>query len=379
MKRAACIATAVAALSTVGCGTGVPLQDFIGYFWFQQATDRSSELKGFIDGVVQPYLDRGEGVGYVVGVVEGDKTYTFGYGSVSRESAVVPDANTLYELGSVTKTFTGILLADLIQQRKIGLEDPIKMYLPESVTVPSKDGRQITIRDLATQTSGLPHDVSNYDPNCGYANYTPEMLYEYLASIELTRLPGQEYQYSNVGAGLIGHAISRLEGKDFETLVTERLCKPLGMHDTLIHLSSEQQSRSAQGYAYDLTPVPPLEISTLESAGALRSTMNDMLKYLKANMRVIECPLSWAMVLSHVPLFNINETRRIGLLWQIQAEQMVVHDGATNGFRSSVAMDPKGRFGVVVLSNCQTNAAVSIGHDVLQYVAGVSLSPIGVP
>jgi CubicO group peptidase (beta-lactamase class C family) len=378
-RRIASITLLAVALSTTGCGTGLTWEGLVGYFSFQRVEARSSELKRRTDEAVQPFLDRGEGVGFVVGIVEGDKTYTFAYGTVSIDSTEVPDANTLFEIGSITKTFTGILLADLIQQRKMDLEDPIGKYLPESVQVPSRDGRVITVRDLATQSSGLPHDASNVDPHRGYADYTPALLYEFLGSYELTRAPGEVYQYSNVGAGLLGHAIALLEGQDYETMVTERICRPLGMTDTVIHLSSDQQARKAQGYAPDLSVMPPEIISTVESAGALRSTMNDMLKYLKANMGLLDCPLSWAMVLSHVPLFKISETNRIGLLWQIQADQMVIHDGSTGGFKNSIAMDPNGRFGVVVLSNCSANSAILVAHDVLEYLAGKSLSPVGVP
>ncbi|MBI4864448.1 MAG: beta-lactamase family protein, partial [Candidatus Riflebacteria bacterium] len=338
------------------------------------------QLREQVDLLVDPFLETGRGVGMVVGVVKGDRTWVFGYGSVARGSARTPDGNTVFEIGSATKTFSGILTAALIQEGRMDLTQPIERYLPPGVKVPSRDGRKITVTDLVTHSSGLPYHATNGDeknPHGRFAGYTPEQLYRFLGSFKLDRSPGTRYDYSNVGAGLVSHAAALVTHKTFEAMVKERITGPLGMNDTAIALAPELQARKAQGYDADLNPVLGEEIGTLEGAGALRSTANDMLTYLKANLGLVKTPCGPAMALSHNPLFTVNDFLRVGIFWHVLKDGAVFHSGATTGFHSFQGFSPADKAGVVVLSNCMNApAAELIGLYTLGFACGRPCPPV---
>ena len=147
------------------------------------------------------------------------------------------DGNTVFEMGSISKVFTGALLADMVARGEVKLDDPIAKYLPQTVKVPSRNGRQITLLDLATQSSGLPRLPSNMRPadfSNPYADYSVQQLYEFLSGYSLTRDPGQRYEYSNLGVGLLGHVLALRAGKSYEEILKERILDPLGMNDTRV-------------------------------------------------------------------------------------------------------------------------------------------------
>src|SRR5947209_4284392 len=179
-------------------------------------------------------------VGIVVGIIgpQGSKIYS--YGRLAADSKAVPDGDTVFEIGSVTKVFTSLLLADMVQRGEVALTDPVSKYLPADVKMPERGGKKITLIDLATHTSGLPGMPNNFhskDPGNPYADYTVPQLYEFLATVELTRDIGSQYEYSNLGGGLLGHALARRARTDYETLVRTRILEPLGMKSTAITLS----------------------------------------------------------------------------------------------------------------------------------------------
>ncbi|HEX3107684.1 MAG TPA: serine hydrolase, partial [Thermoanaerobaculia bacterium] len=166
-----------------------------------------------------------QGVGIVVGVIDPSGRRTVAYTSTKTAEKPV-DANTVFEIGSVTKVFTSLLLADAVQRGEVALTDPVSKYLPPGVKVPERNGKKITLVDLATHTSGLPRMPTNFhpkDPGNPYADYTVAQLYEFLSSYELTRDPGSQYEYSNLGGGLLGHVLALRAGTDYETLVRKRI------------------------------------------------------------------------------------------------------------------------------------------------------------
>jgi CubicO group peptidase (beta-lactamase class C family) len=344
------------------------------------------DLEARIDRVVQPLVDSEERVGVVAGVIDRWGTHTFSYGETVLGNGKAPDGNTLFEIGSVTKTFTALLLADLVEKGMLNLEDPIEDFLPDSVHVPSFGDRKITLLDLATHTSGLPRLPSNMhvfqdsdDPN-PYANYTEDMLYEFLSNYTLQREPGTEFEYSNLGVGLLGHILELVTGTDYETLVLERICNPLGMSSTRITLSSEETQRLAQGYDTYGTPTCNWDFDVLAPCGALRSTVNDLMSYVSANLGLRETNLSAAIELTHTT-FRENNTLNpqwaIGLTWYkfdpgwdiLDTEKMdvIYHGGDTYGYSSYVGFIEEEKIGVVVLSNTQAYTTLP-GLDILKIV-----------
>ncbi|HEV7571165.1 MAG TPA: serine hydrolase [Thermoanaerobaculia bacterium] len=312
-----------------------------------------------------------QGVGIVVGVIDASGRRVIAYGNRSKDGKPV-DANTVFEIGSVTKVFTSLLLADMVQHGEVALTDPVSKYLPPNVKVPERGGKKITLIDLATHTSGLPRLPSNMqpkDPANPYADYTAAQLYEFLSSAELTRDIGSKYEYSNLGGGLLGHVLARRAGTDYDTLVQKRILDPLGMTSTTVSIS-RAKDRLAVGHDASLQPVANWDFGVLAGAGALRSTANDLLAFVAATIGLTKSPLATsmaAMLATRRPTGVPN--LEIALGWHISTingHEIVWHNGGTGGYRTWIGFDPKSRTGVVVLSNTSTTAGVDdIGAHLL--------------
>jgi CubicO group peptidase (beta-lactamase class C family) len=268
------------------------------------------------------------------------------------------DGNSVFEIGSASKVFTCLALADMVKKGEVKLEDPVAKYLPKSVRMPSRGGKQITLADLATHTSGLPRMPDNLkpkDPWNPYADYTVQQMYAFLSSYELKRDIGAEFEYSNLGVGLLGHVLALKAGSSYETLIVRRICTPLKMTDTRIMLSADQKARLVTGHGPDGKPAKNWDIPTLAGAGALRSTANDMLKFVAANAGLAKSDLYPAMELSHEERHEAGSSvLSVGLGWHILHRTggvVVWHNGQTGGYHSFVAFDKAAKRGVVVLAN----------------------------
>jgi CubicO group peptidase (beta-lactamase class C family) len=314
-----------------------------------------------------------QSVGIVVGVITPEGRHTVAYGHLAQGDPRPLNGDTVFEIGSATKVFTSLLLADMAQHGQVVLDDPVAKYLPKTVKVPERNGRAITLVDLATHTSGLPRIPGNMtpkDPGNPYADYTVDQLYQFLSSYQLNRDIGSQYEYSNLGGGLLGHVLALRAGTDYESLVISRICGPLDMKSTHITLTPEMKARLAVGHNAAMEPVENWDIPTLAGAGALRSTANDLLSFLAANLGYRKSPLAPAMA-------AMLKTRRptgrpdleVALGWHIltaNGKQIVWHNGGTGGYRSFMGYDPLARIGVVALSNAETAVGVDdIGRHLL--------------
>lgn len=310
-------------------------------------------------------------MGVVVATLEKGKEPHIYTAGVSGISGLPLDGNTVFEIGSITKVFTNTILADMVRRGEVSLSDPISKYLPKSVHVPQRNGKQITLLDLATQSSGLPRLPTNLAPaDMGnpYADYTVKQLYDFLSTYTLPRDIGSLYEYSNLGMGILGHVLSLRAGKSYEALVKERVLVPLGMHDSGITLSPRMKSHMAQGFDANGSPMHLWDLPTLAGAGALRSTANDMLKFLAANLDSASVPLGPAMAMAQAPKKPIGPNNMIGLAWNtVTLFELPVtwHNGGTGGFRTFIGIDSQNHRGVIVLSN-STNSPDDIGFHILQ-------------
>ena len=310
--------------------------------------------------------------GIVIAALERGKPARIQFAGASGAAGVPLDGNTVFEIGSITKTFTGALLAEMAKRGEVRLDDPIAKYLPSSVRVPSRNGKQITLIDLATQSSGLPRLPNNMHPATmanPYADYTVPQLYEFLSGYELTRDPGEKYEYSNVGVGLLGHVLALRAGKPFEALLRERILDPLRMTDTGMELSASMKGRMAQGFDALGTPTQLWNLPALGGAGALRSTANDMLKFLAANLDSTSVPLGRILADARKPLRKAaGPGGMIGLGWHIAdlfGTTATWHNGGTGGFRAFIGMDQAHNRGVIVLTN-STISPDDIGFHLLE-------------
>jgi D-alanyl-D-alanine-carboxypeptidase/D-alanyl-D-alanine-endopeptidase len=311
-------------------------------------------------------------VGIVVGLVDDKGIRVISYGKPNQNSDRMVDADSVFEIGSVTKVFTATLLADMVERGEVSLSDPISKYLPKSVKTPTRAGKEITLLDLASQASGLPRlpgDFAPKDPQNPYADYSVEQMYAFISGYTLTRDIGAKYEYSNLGVGLLGHILALRAGTDYQTLLRTRIARPLKMDSTGIKLTPEMRARLATGHNAVRLPVPNWDLPTLAGAGALRSTVNDMLKFVAANLGVKKSPLLAAMQKAHQSQRDTGAPNlEIGLGWHILKKfdtEVVWHNGGTGGYHSFIGFDQKRRKGVVVLSN-STNDIDDIGRHLLE-------------
>jgi CubicO group peptidase (beta-lactamase class C family) len=287
----------------------------------------------------------------VFGVLDGDKSEVAVFGKL--DDGTPPDGDTVYEIGSVTKTFTATLLARAVLAGRVTLDKPVAQLLPE-FKIPSRDGKEITLGDLATQYSGLPRLPGNLrpaDPSNPYADYGAGKLKAFLARYQLPRDPGAAYEYSNLGFGLLGYALAQLDHTTYGSLAHDEILESLGMTMSGTALTPEMRAHLAPGHDDAGKPVQNWDFRAMAGAGAIRSTANDMLRYLKANMGLDPSPLAAAMKFAQQPRRDMNNTTRIGLAWMTTAKGIVWHNGMTAGYASFLGFSADGRRGVVILSN----------------------------
>ena len=331
-------------------------------FTFSQNATISSEIKDHIKARV----DQGFNPSIALAYIEGDEISYFNYGKTDLDNGKDVNENTVYEIGSISKVFTTILLADEVVKGNMKLTDPASKYLPKEVSVPQRNGKVITLKDLATHTSGLPRMPENISPadfNNPYIDYTAALLYDYISSYELPRDIGSQYEYSNLGMGLLGHILELHISETYENLVINRIAKPLGMNDTRILFTDSMKERLALGHNDQLEVVANWDFTTLAGAGGIRSTLNDMVKFIKANIST-DTSLHKAMKLSHEIAFsNENQNFIIALGWHFANNNTITwHNGGTGGYSSFNGF--LNNRAVVALTN-STNSVDAIGLKLL--------------
>ena len=330
----------------------------------QEKPKTDAEITALLDQCV---VQQRRAPGIVIAMIDSNGTRVFAQG-VGQTGGAHVDGDTLFEIGSVTKTFTALLLQEMADRGEVSLDDPIGKYLPPAVKTPSRNGRQITLVDLATQTSGLPRLPGNFSPKDNrnpYADYTVGDLYDFLSHYQLRRDIGQKYEYSNLGVGLLGHLLSRRAGTNYEALAVRRICDPLGLTSTRITLAPELRSRLATGHDKSGVAVANWDIPALAGCGALRSTAHDLAIFVAANMGLTPSPISHAMMETHLPRHATGPRGQIGLVWQIDtAHGTLWHNGGTGGYHSYIGFKSDGSRGVVVLAN-SANAIDDLGQFLL--------------
>jgi len=304
-------------------------------------------------------VEDGEAKGIVIGLLDSDgSTRVVSYGSAGAGRPPLGTRSS-FEIGSITKVFTATLLADMVARGDVALDDPVSKYLPPEVVAPTFGGRAITLVDLATHTSGLSDAVLAGELASRGVNdpltLSVDMLYRALSEHKLEREPGTLFEYSNAGMGLLGHALARAAGTSLRALIKERVLDPLGMNETGYALEEIPEGQLTQGHAGDQA-IPPVVVSeALEGAGGLRSNIEDMLRFLAANVGDADTELERAMRQTHEPLHPIGlGNRHVGLAWltyTLNRHTLVVHNGDTDGFTARMAFDPENDVGVVVLTN----------------------------
>jgi CubicO group peptidase (beta-lactamase class C family) len=336
------------------------------------------DLKTKIDPLARPLLEDAVAVGFVVGVVRDNHTQVIAYGETRKGSKTPPSADTVYEIGSVSKAFTGVLLADMVQRKLVGLEDPVQNYVPDSIRVPVAENEPATLLHLATHVSGLPRMPGNFkpaDPGNPYADYTAEMMFKFLGDHTLRRRPGK-HEYSNYGMGLLGELLARKAGSSYEALLVQRICQPLGMDDTRVELSRKMRERMAPPYNAALESDRNWDFDAMAGAGGIRSTCSDMLKFIRANLAEADNALAGALRLSHEKRHAMENGLAMGLGWHIARDGITRwHNGMTGGYHCWLAVVPDSGIGVVVVANTATMRITQFGEQVTRIAFGIDVKP----
>jgi serine-type D-Ala-D-Ala carboxypeptidase/endopeptidase len=314
----------------------------------------------------------GSPVPIVVGIVTTNGTQVSGNGNISSSNDTKVDGNTVFDIASIAKTFVTIILADMIKQGLVNLGDPIEKYLPtNNITVPSYNGQNITLEDLATHTSGLPDFPAGWIRN---HSYTTQQVYDFISNTTLSSEPGTKADYSDIGMGLLGHILSLRTGVSFDQLVKNTILEVLAMDSTGMRMNTsgisvpeDIKSRYAKGHIagkeVNLEFIP----EAIQSAGAMYSTTNDLLKYLSANIGLIQTKINDAMQETHLIRHSFGHSLEessdhksltqdyIGLGWTVTTDfgkEAIWHTGSIDGYTSIIGFNPSTQIGSVMLYGC---------------------------
>lgn len=332
---------------------GALAASFGGGFRAHADAPSDAAIRAMVQGSVGK--DR-ESTGIVAVISDGAGSRLFAYGASGTADNRKLDGDTVFEIASITKVLTALILSDMVERGEVAMADPVAKYLPASVKVPEYQGQPITLLDLATYTSGLPIMPDNFTG----PGYTVEQLYAFLSGYTLKYPPGTHYEYANVGFGLLGHALARRAGKSYEALLVARICDPLGLRSTRIIPTEGMRSRLAQGHDRRLEPTPlQWGVPTLAGAYGVRSTANDLTVFLEACLGRRQTPLEPA-------LRRLLETRRptslpgheVGLGWFVshdRGDEIAWKSGLNRGFNSLIGFSTSSRRGSIVLSNAFPN------------------------
>lgn len=322
---------------------------------------RVSRLLETLTSVLHPLAHRYVGLA-AAATGDGETAFFSAGGTSSRDdgSGTGVDEHTVFEIGSVTKVFTALLLADQVVAGTVALDEPLQDVYPE-LRLPVR-GRPVTLVDLATHTSGFPRLPKGLvrqalghgdDP---YARFTDDDVTAALEGVRLKREPGRTMRYSNFGAAVLGNALARRAGSTYADLLAERVTGPLGLLDTVVDLRPDQLDRRAHGHKSRGRPTPDWSMPTLPGMGALHSTARDLAAFAAAQLHPDSTPLAAAIRMTQEPRAG-REPSHIGLGWMIlplgrTGRTAHWHNGGTGGARSFTGYVLDERVGVVLLTNC---------------------------
>jgi len=324
----------------------------------EATAQRDAAINRKTDSVAKKFMARNNSVGIAIGILSDGNFYTYGYGETKKGSNKAPDGRTLFEIGSITKTFTGILLAYFVEQKKLSLDDPINKYLPDSIPAIAFNGKPVTLASLSNHSSGLPRLPGNFwdgaDMQNPYKHYDNQKLFQYLKNFQPVREPGAQYEYSNLAVGLLGVILERVSGKSYEQLCREIIWQPLKMNSTRITLVKSDSALVATGHNAQADPNHSWEFISLAAAGAIRSSVNDLLNYARGQFGGSgDLTLHKAIALSHQQTWTRNQTR-VALGWHLisnNGQSYIFHNGQTGGYYTVLLINKETSNAVVMLTN----------------------------
>lgn len=333
-----------------------------------------------IRNYVQPYVDAGIVNAVSIGVVKGDQTWIGHFGQLAEDNVKPPNDKTIYEIGSISKVFTGLLLAAAVESGDVKLDQPIDSIMKQLAEKNPDVGKSITLLHLSTHNSGLPRMPNNWKPadrTEPYVDYDRKLLTEFMCTVKPAKKPNEQTAYSNVGAGLLGDLLSIQSGVSYEELLKRTITGPLEMGDTKLTLSQADLDRTAPPHNAGLEAEKLWGFDALAGAGGIRSTVPDMMKFIRANLAPPASDLGIATELAwkqHV--LPKNGSFAMGLGWHIARDGSTRwHNGQTGGYHSALFVSRPLNAGVVVLSNTATGKIDQMAESIIQMLAGIPVKP----
>lgn len=332
---------------------------------------KADELDIKLDSIALDYLREANTSGLSIAVLCGGKIRYYNYGETNKKTKKLPTLTTIYEIGSITKTFTGIMLANAVLEGKINIEDDIRKYIGNDYSNLSYKNEPIRIKHLCTHTSllpAVPMDIENqigFKATDPYKNYSSEMLFAYLKTIKLDTIPGSKYEYSNVGFAVLANILEKIYKLPLESLFEKYIIKPNQMNSTTLIANEEKEM--AIGYTADTgMEAEYWNWKSIAGAGGIKSNIQDMAKYLEVNIKSD----NKAIALSHQKIYNQGQLA-FGMSWVISpgkdTAQFIWHNGRTAGFSSVCGIIKELEIGVVVLSNFGMSCD-QVGFGIIKYL-----------
>jgi CubicO group peptidase (beta-lactamase class C family) len=333
-----------------------------------------------IRAVTQKYMADTGYVGLAIGIIDAQGFHKYNFGVKGKGSSDSITSGTIFEIGSITKTFTGLLYTIFINKGLLSPEDYIDKYLPSSAQLPIESRNKIKLWNLVTHTSGFPKlpgdffDKADFNSGNPYINYDTTDLYKYLSTF-IVQHPSKKAAYSNLGVGLLGIILEEKSKSTLQSLIDKEICSPLKMKNTFFDIPNNFDSLNlAKGYNNG-KQVLNWDFDAFAGAGALKSNMDDMLLYLSENIKPAGTDSLISSILkSHEKLYKFNCKNDIATCWLIRkarkGKKILWHDGGTGGFRSFIAFEPLTKTGVIILSN-STNPVMDMGFSIIKKLSGI--------
>ncbi|REA62332.1 hypothetical protein DSL64_08680 [Dyadobacter luteus] len=315
-----------------------------------------SEMDSAVQKAFADNLEMLDSPGISIGVLKDGKTSYYGYGETALGSGVVPNENTYFEIGSITKTFSAIAIAEMLLKEQKEIETPVRSYLPSELPTLQRGGVEITFKHLLTHTSGLPRMPNNFSPITAYEAYSKAKLYQYLYNIQLESVPFTKYNYSNTGFGILGDILERHYNSSYSDLMSNQLFGPLNLKDTKVEFEKTDLNRWATGYSKGRKTDYWKNMNAMNGAGVIKSTAKDLLLYAKVNLSPPDNILGKAIKLTHRKAFEDIYGEQ-ALAWVMSAsrknsdKRILWHNGGTGGFNSWLYLNEENNSALVILFN----------------------------
>lgn len=335
----------------------------------QNLTDQS------VENAAKPLIENHVVDGLSIAYIEGGRPGIVHLGRAN-QSGQKPNDQTVYELGSISKLFTSLLLADATLRGEVNIYTAANVPNTARIRLPSRDSRSIKWIDLSTHRSGLPRlpdNLSPADPSNPYRDYDSKKAAEFLNSYKLPRAPGKTQEYSNLGVSVLGYLLAQKIGKPYQQLLRERVATPLKMTDCTVTLTADQSRRLATPHARFGSPTSPWTFADMPGAGEVHATIRDMMIFAKAQLNPPDTGIGEAIDLAWKQHTEADASGpAMGLGWMIAGDgQTRWHNGQTGGFTSAIFVNRKYKCAVVVLCNTAVTGKIEeLATQLLQQAAG---------